>query len=478
MFEVAKMKLEYRQNQEQKQLLSPKMMQSVEILQMDTLELEAYVQNQALENPLIDLEEMERGISCILHSEDDIAQKRRDELQKKLEWLNRTDEQNRVYYREEFEETETKNYLELTETENNFQEYLLSQLIIQMRTPLDSTCLEYLVYNLDSRGYLEDTPKQLACDLNLDTNTVLHYLSILQSIEPAGVGARNLEECLCLQLHRIKDNGLLKQEDYEILTALIQKDMDALSRKHFSQIAAKHHIPEKTVRSCYQFIQDLNPIPSNSFSSRESIRYIQPDVTVVKFEDHFEILVNDMYLPKISVNSNYLELLQNNPSPEVTAYLQDKLERLQWLNQCIENRSSTLMRVTKEILTLQKDFFEHPDGKRTPMSLKDVADRLNIHESTVSCTIKNKFLQCPWGVYPLNYFFIRKSLLGNAKEAISSEEVKQIIQEMIQSEDPAKPYSDQKLADLLGERGISVSRRTVAKYRNELLIPDKAGRKI
>lgn len=467
----------YGQTQEQKTVLSQKMIQSAKILQMDVQELETYVQQQALENPLIDLEEMEKGISGSLYGDPDSIRDEREEFRRKLEWLNRTDEQNRIYYSEDYEEAKDRDSWSCPEEENRLEDYVLSQLVMQLRTDEDYRCMEFLVYSLDSRGYLTDDPEELKQKLGISGEVMEGYLKLLQSAEPAGVGARSLEECLQIQLKRIQEAGYFGQQEFQELMELTGSHMEALGKRHFARIAEQMGITVEEVLRLYEVIRGLNPIPGNSFSSREEMRYVKPDVTVVKFEGYFEVLVNDANIPHISVNRQYLTMMEGDSSDEVTDYLRNKFKQVQWIRHCIEERTGTLRKVAREIVAIQRDFFEGPEGRRVPMSLRDVAKRLDIHESTVSRAVKNKFLQCPWGMYPMNYFFAKKVAADSLLDGMTPEFVKQRIREIIQGEDKKKPFSDQKLSEQLKSLGIDVSRRTVAKYRGEMVIPDASGRK-
>lgn len=470
----------YRQTQEQKTALSQKMIQSAQILQMDVQELEHYVQQQALENPMIDLDEMERGISGSLRGDGDGEKTGddREEFRRKLEWLNRSDEQNRIYYSEEYEEAENRDAWNVSEEENSLEDYVLSQLVMQLRTQKDCECLEFLVYSLDSRGYLTDDPEEIRQKLGIGREDMDRYLELLQSAEPAGVGARSLEECLQIQLRRMHGSGYFEQQEFDQLMELAGSHMEALGKRHFSRIAEQMGISTEEVLEYYEIIRRLNPIPGNSFSSREDMRYVKPDVTVVKFEDYFEVLVNDANVPHISVNRQYLNMMNEDASGEVLDYLQNKYRQVEWVRHCIEERTGTLRRVAREIVAVQRSFFESPNGKRVPMSLHDIAERLDIHESTVSRAVKNKFLQCAWGMYPMNYFFVKRVAADPVGEGMTPELVKQKIGELIAGEDKKKPLSDQKISDRLKAEGVEVSRRTVAKYRGEMMIADTAGRKM
>lgn len=469
--------MEYRQTQEQKTILSQKMIQSAEILQMDVQELVTYVQQQALENPLIDMDEMEKGISGSMYGDGEAGQAEKDEFRRKLEWLNRMDEQNRIYYSEEYEEAQNREPWNVSGEENSLEDYVLSQLLMQLRTEKDYECMEFLVYSLDSRGYLTDDAGELKARLGIDDEEMERYLRLLKSAEPAGVGAGTLEECLQIQLARLAEAGCLAPQDYEELMALTGHYMEELGKRHFDRIAEQMEISVEDVIRYYEVVRNLNPIPGNSFSSREEMRYVKPDVTVVKFEDYFEVLVNDTNIPHISVNRQYLNMMNEDSTGEVQEYIQNKYRQVQWIQHCIEERNGTLRRVAREMVSVQHAFFEKQDGKRVPMSLRDIAERLDIHESTVSRAVKNKFLQCAWGIYPMNYFFVKKVAADSVGEGMTPEYVRNQIQEIIGAEDRKKPLSDQKISERLKTMGIEVSRRTVAKYRGEMMIPDTTGRK-
>ena len=470
---------EINQQQEQRQQLSQRMIQSAEILQMDTQELEQYIAAQAAENPMIDLDEMEKGktASRTVEENGSTEEREREILRKKLEWLNRCDEQNRVYYAEEAEEAEQREPWNVSREENSLKDYLMSQMILRLKTDREREIMEFLTDSLDRRGYLTDSAETLAQTLGMEAQELLPYIRLLQSLEPAGVGAGSLSECLVLQLRRLAESGALSEKDCERLCVLACSHLEALSRQHFAQAAEALGVSREQVAADYRFLQGLNPIPGNAFSSREEMRYVKPDAAVVKFEGYFEVIINDLYLPRVSVNVYYLKLLQEEQSKEVQSYLNEKYRQLEWIRRCISERSDTLLRVTREIVRQQSAFFEHPDGKRVPMSLRDVAEKLELHESTVSRAVKNKFLQCARGVYPMSYFFVRKASNFDSGAGITPEQFRSAIKKLIEEENPAKPLSDQRIADKLELSGMPLSRRTVAKYRAEMLIPDASGRK-
>lgn len=449
---------------EQKQQLSQKMIQSAEILQMDVQELETFVRELALENPLVELEEansVQEGLER--------AAKRKREAEEKLEWLNRMDEQNRVYYKEEYEELEEKEAWNFSVQEENLQDYLLSQLIPYLKTEKDQDVLTYLVYSLDSRGYLTDSAEELKERLELSEEEILSYLQILKSLDPAGVGAKDLRECLLLQLDR-------KENEDATTRRVVEEYLDLLGKNQLPQIAAKLGISLAELNDCCDRIRSLNPKPGSSFSSRETLRYIRPDVTIVKFQDYFEVLLNDNAYPRLTINGYYRRMLQEDNSDEVKEYLSEKLKQAEWITRCIEQRGETLLKVARAIVEIQRPFFESGSGNRRPMRLADIAGRIGMHESTVSRAVRDKYLQCTWGVYPLSYFFV-KQVGGAGDGGETPEQVKKCMQEIIAGENKTKPLSDQKITDAMNQQGLAISRRTVAKYRMQLGIPDASGRK-
>lgn len=443
---------------EEKQILSQRMLQSVTILQMNAMELDGFIKEMSMENPVIELEDAPA------------APEPESTLRQKLEWLETMDEQNRVYYREEHEEDDSREAWNiLCETGDSLQQYVLSQLIPISQNEEEERIFHYLAYSLDSHGYLADMPHNLVQAFQLQPEQAADYLRRFQSVDPAGVGATDLKECLLLQLQRLDKDDWLSQ-------TIIHQHLELLGKNQLSKIAAFTGAELGEVEAACRRIKALNPRPSNGFSSRENLKYIQPDVTVVKFTDYFEVLLNDPAYSGFQINSYYLRMLKEQDDPEIQKYLGEKVRQAKWIQSCIWQRGETLLAVTRALVECQSDFFEHEEGALRPLRLLDIAQKLGVHESTVSRAVRDKYLQCSRGIYPLNYFFTHKVGSGNA-EICTQAQIKKEIQELIQSENKGKPYSDQKLADLLNAKGITIARRTVAKYRIELGVADANGRK-
>lgn len=446
----------------QKQVLSQHMVQSMEILQMNAHELESYIEKLALENPVIELPD---SVSIQPDS-------RADDLQRKLDWLESTDLQNKVYYQQERSaENMQNNWHDSSASEENLSDYLLAQILLSDYSKEERAIIEFMILSLDSRGYFTDELSSVAQYFSVSIDDIQKLLCAIQSLDPAGVGARDLKECLLLQLYRKKDYS-------PVTESLIQNHMEDIAKNHLHDISKKLKISIDEILVACEEIRALNPKPGNSFSNREQLHYISPDVVVVKLEDKFEILINEFQYPHFTISSYYQHLLKETPDRETKTYLQEKIAQAQWVTSCISQRSSTLSRVMKSLVEKQRDFFLYGIGHKCPMKLMDLAAELNLHESTISRTLRGKYVQCSWGIFPLNYFLtsIAARTSGNAEEK-TPEQIKALIQKIVDDEDKKKPLSDQGISQRLEEFHIKISRRTVNKYRTEMGLPDKSGRK-
>lgn len=441
----------------QTQTLSPQMMQAMEILQMGSQELLEYIEETLQENPVLDSEE---------HREEpeDVSL-----LRRKLEWLESTDVQNRAYHQQDAEEG--RDPLDMNGSnpmEESLYYYLKSQVRFEQLDPAVGRVADYLMESLDSNGWMDEPEADVAVRLGVKPAVVAEALKVLQSLEPAGVGARTLAECLRLQLERRGETGLAM--------TIVDRYLEAMSRDRYHQIAKETGASRTQVQEACQLIRSLNPRPGMGFSAREHLRYITPDLVVVNFEDHFEILTNDYYFPTLKVSQYYSQLYRETGDTQVKEYLNDKLKQARWVVRSVEQRRSTLMNVARCVVDRQERFFRQGPGHLRPLLLTDVAQELEVHESTVSRALKDKYLQCAHGVFPMGYFFSR-GLGGAGEEGVSPDRAKTRLRALIDGEDKKKPLSDQKLAERLAAEGVPLSRRTVAKYRDELGIPSTAGRK-
>lgn len=442
----------------QKQVLSQKMQQSAEILQMSTLTLTEYMQELSEINPVVEWEEEGKEESL-------------DELRRKLEWLGAKDEQNKPFYQQGWnEEQENDDWKFQRESRESLREYLLFQINI---LPLKEKLLQvshYLVESIQPSGYLDEGALEAAKEeFGLQDGEAEEALEVIQGLEPKGVGARSLKECLLLQIRG-------KETPYPLCETIISEYLELLGKNQIPMIAKKLKVKMCEVVTAIQVIKSLNPKPGSGISSDLGTEYILPDVLVAKEGEGLQIHINKAYTPQMKINGYYKEVLQSEASHEAKEYISGKIRQAEWVMECIRKRDATLIKTMDGIVTLQKDFFSKTNGELHPMCLSDVADLAGIHESTVSRAIRDKYVQCSKGVFPLHYFF-STGIEANDEKSVSSHSVKKMMQELIQNENKKAPFSDREIAEALQERGVKASRRTVTKYREALGLPVAAERK-
>jgi RNA polymerase sigma-54 factor len=444
--------------QTQKLIMTQELQQAIKILQLSSLELKDYIQQQLETNPLIETRE-EDGDSYSSESEDNII----SQLIKNVEY-------NRWEYGYQDDPDNDYTYENFVANETTLQDHLLFQLHVTILSNIHRKIGEYIIESLDDNGYLTVSAVDIAKDLKVEEEEVEKVLSIIQTFDPAGVACRNLKECLLIQLQ-------IKGINDPAIKEVINNHLENLGDKKFNQIAKDLNISTADVQRIYDMIKTLEPKPGRAFHSSSDVKYINPDVVVKQVNDEFLVLVNDSTAPRLIINSYYRNILNNcEDQPNISRYITNKLEAALWLIRSIEQRRMTLYRVVNAIVEYQKDFFKNGIRHLKPLTLKDIANRIGIHESTVSRATNGKYVETPRGIFELKFFFTSgvNSVFG---EEISSESIKEIIKEIIDGEDPYKPVSDQKITDILNSRGINISRRTVAKYRDELGILSSSRRK-
>lgn len=438
--------------QTQSQQLNYQQMQGLKLLQMGSLELEQYLRELAQENPMVDLEP------------ESSAREEDDGLLSYLRWLEENDHQNLYYSQMSEEELDP---LSRVGTEGGLEETLfrfLSRQLYTMDLEEDlADAVRYLASSLDERGYLAAPLPELARSSSLPR--LERALEILRGLEPAGVGAENLSQCLELQLLRIREEG-------PALT-IVHSHLALLAKRHYASIASKMNISVDQVKQAEAIIRELDPRPGAVFERAEQIPYILPDIFVDEEDGHYTARARKPGRPPFQINGYYRRLLSQSQDPQVKEYLKEKLQQAEGVLRAVDQRESTLLRCAQAIVDSQTQFFRRGPQALLPMRLADVAEKLELHESTVSRAVREKYIQCTQGVYPMSYFFSRSAAAG--KPGVGGVAARLMLKQLIDQED--KPLSDQKLADLLAQAGCPVSRRTVAKYRGEMNIPDQAGRK-
>lgn len=447
-------------NVKQNQALSQRMLQSVRILQMTSQELESYVDELALENPALDVEHA--ASESIDAYQQDYAVREQDRY---LAQRQNNDD-----------DTPGENWNFSTGQDETLQEHLLSQLDLRYFTRRDALILAFLIESLDGRGYLTEDAGFVAERFQAGTEDVERLIHLLQSLEPAGVCARSLEECLRLQLAAV---GLLD----DTLDRMIGECLELVAKSKYAAIAARLGITSSAAARYSALLRTLEPKPGSRFFHRDDARYIVPDVYVLRADGRFVISLSGTDSPTVTVNHYYQKLCDSTGDPETHTYLQEKIRQVQWLRQCIDQRQTTLRKVAEEIFKRQAAFFAKGPAHLLPMKMSEVAAAIDMHESTVSRAIDKKYLQCDYGVFPMSAFFQRRATARDRRsvaiddQSFTSDAVKRMLKEIIRTEPPRKPFSDRVLCEKLLERGVTISRRTVSKYREEAGIPDASGRK-
>ena len=411
------MKLELKHSQ--KHQIYQKQIEKNQILQMDVQQLLAHIEKISFENPLIDTDEMIETSSDV-GKEFDI-----DSLSRK--------------------------------TEQTLKEVIHWQLI--NKDIHNKELVESLVELLDDNGYLRLSINDICTYLKCDEKEYLEAKDTLSKLDPPGLGANTLKECLLLQLERLKET-----EDIHLTKILVDECLEVLSKSHYHAVSKKLGISQNKVRELLQIILTLNPRPASNYSSSLEVNYPVPDIII---KDGI-VQLNPVIYKDININTGYLSL--EAESKETKKYIESKLKQVSWLQQCLSQRKNLIYDIAVFLLDYQQDFFMN-GGACHPLLQKDLAMLLGVHESTISRAIKDKYIYCDKG------FILLSDLIPKGTEDNSVDSIKETIKEVINNEDKIKPLSDQKITTLLKDKGIEISRRTVAKYRSELNIPDASGRK-
>ena len=449
--------------QTQKLVMTPELIQAIQILQFNTQELDAFVQEQLLVNPVL---EADQGGKTEEEPEED--------KEEKLDWKEfiRNGSYDDISYRSYRSKDEDRqdSFERYVSNEVTLPEHLMFQ--YQFAT-VDKGCRRvgrYIIESLDENGYLTQTTDEIAQATGVDEAKVDHALDIIHSFDPAGVGARDLAECLRLQLEA-------KGELTEQMNDILSNHLEDIAGNRLSAVAKATGMTVLQVQQAADIIRMLEPKPGRQFASEMETKYIIPDVIVDKIEDEYVVIINESSTPHLTVSSYYRNLLHEaDKDKQLADYLSERVSSANWLIKSIEQRKQTIFNVVTAVVKYQREFFDKGSKYLKTLTLKDIADELGIHESTVSRSIHGKYLQCPRGVYEIKYFF-SAGVSDQVGEGISSNSIKEFIKEIIDSEDKHKPYSDQAMVEKLEEEGFNISRRTVAKYRDELGILSSSKRK-
>jgi len=476
------MKLSYDLTIEQTQKLTmtPELIQAIKILQYNSLELENYIKSELLENPLLDEGEtnFENSTTTIEYNsnsdkisfdEDNNFDSEKEEYIEKI----REAEYDDISYKQwdYSRDNEKANPLDFYASKDaSLVTHLLSQLSVSELSNEEKKIGRFLIEAVDENGYIDIKLKDVAKLFNTDNETVGYVLDTIQTFDPVGVLARTLEECLIIQL---KEKGLLEDSiEYVILNHL-----EDLGNNRLNVIAKKTGLSLDEIKLIQNLIKTLDPKPGRNFSSNESVKYIIPDVKVEIVDNSYQIITNDSNVPTLTISQYYSNLAKSKDLDQETAkYLNNKYDQAVWLIKSIEQRRQTITNVVQEIIKFQNDFFNKGPKYIKTLTMREIADSLGIHESTVSRAISGKYIETPKGIYELKYFFT-SGVKNKDGEGVSSNSVKEFIKEIINQEDPKHPYSDQDIVELLKEKSIDISRRTVTKYRESMNILSSSKRR-
>ncbi|MFV9510621.1 RNA polymerase factor sigma-54 [Tepidibacillus sp. LV47] len=432
------------QQQTQKLIMTKELRQAITILQYPVIELVEYIQEQIVENPVLEI--------------DDKEMERFRYLYQNSRWIG-----SLTYLKDE----ERNIWDTIAAKEDSLEDYLLQQARLSNLDSKRFRILTFLIGNLNEMGYFTMSLEEVSELLKVSKEEVEQTLTLLKSFDPIGIGSRDLQEFLLIQLKQMEPFD-------EKAAQVVKNHLADLAEKRYTKIAQRMKISVEEVEQIADLLTTLKPRPAFGFAKGET-RYILPDIFVEEIEGELIIIVNDTLIPRLRMNPYYSQVIeQRRDDKEAVKFVMDKWNQATWLIKSIERRRDTLYRVTREIIEAQKVFFQTNQLK--PLTLKDIAEKTGIHESTVSRAIANKYIHTPKGTFELKFFFSHGITSSNG-EVTSVNEVKKQLKEWIEKEDKRKPYSDQMLTELLQQQGIEISRRTVAKYREELGIPASSKRK-
>jgi len=438
--------------QQQKLIMTPELRQAIAVLQMSTLELGEYIQKEMVENPFLEEKEEETGE----------VQSEKETGENKLEqWMEYLDDRGNGPVRVDKEEEIT--FENFVTRRPSLYEHLEFQLRMTATDPEQFHIGEYLLGCIDEYGYLVIDINEVAANLQVSPTAIEQTIEMIQSFHPHGVGARDLAECLLIQLHNYG-------KDEQLIEKIIHGHLEDIARGRMNKIASSLGIPVQQAQDLCDLIRTLDPKPGLQYGNDQEIKYIIPDVVVEKIDGEYVVIINDMQFPHLIINQTYKKFLRQPNAFDENArkYLEEKMGSAIWLIRSIEQRRMTLYKVANAIVEFQKEFLDNGVACLKPLTLREIAEIVDVHESTVSRATNNKYMQTPQGLFELKFFFSTGIHAYGGEEKVSARSIKHILEEIVASEDPMQPLSDEAIAKIIQSKGIRISRRTVAKYRQEL----------
>jgi len=468
----------------QQLLMTPQLQQAIKLLQLSRLELADTIRQEIEQNPLLeeinpgdtDYEASSNSLSATEELPEIPEPERTGEVNMEdvssMREINWEDDYANYYdagfsFSKETHDRNRLSQIDFLTKETNLQSHLQWQLShSELSKELEEACL-FVIGNLNQNGFLELTLEDITREIGCDEETARRAITIIQEMDPAGVAATNVQESLLLQLKRLDLEDSLAAE-------IIKEHLHTLELKNYGAIAKATKRPMKEVLAAIEVITGLDPFPGEQYTDRD-VHYIIPDVFVHKVGDEYLVVLNDEGLPRLKVSSAYEQVVDGNTnaSAETKTYIKEKLRDAVWLIKSMQQRQRTIYKVVESLLKFQKDFFEKGVQHLKPLVLRDVAEDIEMHESTVSRVTTNKYMHTPQGIFELKYFF-STAIPQQDGEALAAESIRQRIKTMIKNETPEKPLTDNAISKILTQENIKVARRTVAKYREQLgILPVK-----
>ncbi len=472
----------------QQLVMTPQLQQAIKLLQLNRLELVGLVQQELEENPVLEeIAELDEDAERSAEEYDTSAESRLDSNgENPQEGATAADAQNsneEVSDAEKLAELEWQDYLDSSSQpsqsvngseerpsidatltrRDTLTEHLEWQLQLTQLPIEEEVAARFIIGNLDERGYLQATVSEIARQSGMSEATVESALARVQELDPLGVAARDLRECLLVQVRTL-------EIDNPLVVRILEECLDALIKRDFRGVARTLNVSITEVVAAAEIIGHLEPRPARAFGGDEPV-YIIPDIYIQKVNDQFHIILNDDGMPRLRINGLYRDVLSrgNGVSKDTKEYVREKVRSALWLIKSIHQRQRTIYRVMESIIKHQREFFERGINHLKPLNLRDVADDIEMHESTVSRVTTAKYVNTPQGIFELKYFF-NSSINRVVGDAVASESVKERIRKLITAEDPRRPLSDQRIAEMLKVANIDIARRTVTKYRESLNI--------
>ena len=471
--------MQQRQSLALQQVLSPQLQQSLLILQTPLLELRNLVQQEMETNPV--LEELPEDTSTQERGETETAAD--ENFREEFEKLASLDQEWRDYMaqsagssfdgrRGSKDADEKRQFLfDSIPVQETLQQNLIAQLNQTVLSADDRRAAELIIGNIDDDGFLQSTTEEMALNSGIPQDDFERVLGLIQTFYPAGVGARDLRECLLIQLRR-------QGKEHSLEHQIVSEHMDDLGRHRFVEIARRMAINAEDVQKAADNIARLNPRPGQVFAAAPQ-NYVLPDVVVEKVDDDYQISFNNDQIPHLRISNLYKDIIASGEAQtsDVKDYIRDKIRSGKFLIRSIHQRQQTIMNIAQQIVSRQRDFLEHGPSHLKPMTMAEVAETVGVHETTVSRAVSGKYMATPQGIFEMKYFFTGGYQTATG-ESLSNTSVKQAILDLVRHESGSAPLSDHEIVEILSERGIPIARRTVAKYRGELnILPSHMRRK-